>query len=75
MLFKLAYILMFLSMILLILIFKIPPVNVFNIPEDFTRDILAIILLDSVPTIVFLTGVAILVFAQLKQWSEDTEED
>lgn len=73
--FKLAYILMFLSMLLLIVIFKAAPVNVFNISQDFAGDILLIMIIDSIPAAVFLVAVAILVFAQLKQWAESTEED
>lgn len=74
-LFKLAYILMFLSMVLLIIIFRAAPVNVFNISQDFAGDILLIMIMDSVPAAVFLVAVAILAFAQLKQWAEGTEED
>jgi hypothetical protein len=66
---------MFLSTALLLVVFGVVPVNVFNIPPDFTGSVITVIIVDSLPTAVFLIGVVILAFAQFKQWLEGTEEE
>jgi hypothetical protein len=73
-LFFIGYALLFLSMGLTILVFVGMPTTVFTL-EKGVQPSLELLLLDSSPTIVFLTGIGFLLGGQLKQrWEEDEEQ-
>jgi len=71
-LFVFGYVLLLASLGLGFFVFGFIPKNVFS----FRGEVLptSVLMLDAVPTILFLAGVGLLVAAQLKQRSESLEE-